>query len=183
MGRLRPFAWHLSVTRSLVSICMPQGCDGVQVVALSIGPLCRHDITRSDRQIGNISVTYLTLVPWWREWRHYVPMPQSWTIAGCLGLVLGLLSVKPDEWMHLSLRYAKFTSQYSLAFSLKVRDDWGFQVNPLCRHDITSPFPHQGTRVTYVTETFSCSAQEIINTLWMYSKLICLVDLDVKTIL
>ncbi len=28
---------------------MPQGCDGVQLVALSIGPLCRHDITRSDR--------------------------------------------------------------------------------------------------------------------------------------
>ncbi len=37
------------------------------------------------------------------------------------------------EW----LRYAKSTSQYSLAFSLKVRDDWGFQVNPLCCHDIT----------------------------------------------
>ncbi len=89
MGRLRPFAWHLSVMRSLVSICMPQGCDGVQVVALSIGPLCRHDITRSDRQIGNVSVTYITLIPWWRERRRYVPMPQSWTIAGCLGLVLG----------------------------------------------------------------------------------------------
>ncbi len=45
------------------NICMPQGRDGVQVVALSIGPLCRHDITRSDRQIGNVSVTYVTLVP------------------------------------------------------------------------------------------------------------------------
>ncbi len=57
------------------------------------------------------------------------------------------LKQKSDEWMHLSpiytclhgewLRYAKSTSQYSLAFSLKVRDDWGSQVNPLCRHDIT----------------------------------------------
>ncbi len=65
-----------------------------------------------------------------------------------------LLSGKPDEWMHLSpfytrmhgewLRYAKSTSQYLLAFSLKVRDEWGFQVNPLCRHDITSPFPPSG---------------------------------------
>ncbi len=64
-----------------------------------------------------------------------------------------LLSGKPDEWMHLSpfytrmygewLRYANSTSQYSLAFSL-YRDDWGFQVNPLCRHDITSPFPPSG---------------------------------------
>ncbi len=54
---------------------------------------------------------------------------------------------KSDEWMHLSLfytrmhrewlRYAKSTSQYSLVFSLKVRDDWGFQVYSLCRHDIT----------------------------------------------
>ncbi len=62
-----------------------------------------------------------------------------------------LLSVKPDEWMHLSpihtrvhgewLRYAKSTSQWRF---LLVRDDWGFQVNPLCRHDITSPFPPSG---------------------------------------
>ncbi len=54
VGRLQPLSWHLSVTHSLVNICMPQGCDGVQLVALSIGPLCRHDIIRSDRQIGNI---------------------------------------------------------------------------------------------------------------------------------
>ncbi len=72
---------------------------------------------------------------------RWVPGTRSW-----------LLSVKPDKWMHLSpiytrvhgewLRYANSTSQYSLAFSL--RDDWGFQVNPLCRHDITSPFPPSG---------------------------------------
>ncbi len=65
-----------------------------------------------------------------------------------------LLSVKPNEWMHLSpfytrmhgerLRYAKSTSQFHWRYSLKVRDDWGFQVNPLCRHDITSPFPPSG---------------------------------------
>ncbi len=61
-----------------------------------------------------------------------------------------LLSVKPNEWMHLSpfytrmhgewLRYAKSTSQFHWRFLL-VRDVRGFQVNPLCRHDITSPFP------------------------------------------
>ncbi len=27
---------------------------------------------------------------------------------------------------------------------MKNPDDWGFQVNPLCRHDITSPFPPSG---------------------------------------
>ncbi len=69
------------------------------------------------------------------------------------GTLSRLLSGKPDQWMHLSpfytrmhgegLRYANSTSQYSLAFSL-YRDDWGFQVNPLCRHDITSPFPPSG---------------------------------------
>ncbi len=57
-----------------------------------------------------------------------------------------LLSVKPNEWMHLSpfytrmhgewLRYAKSTSQFHWHFLL-VRDVRGFQVNPLCRHDIT----------------------------------------------
>ncbi len=63
-----------------------------------------------------------------------------------------LLSVKPEEWMHLSpiytrmhnywIRYAKSTSQYSLAFSLKVRDDWGSQVNPhnaVTRHKFSIP--------------------------------------------
>ncbi len=64
-----------------------------------------------------------------------------------------LLSVKPNEWMHLSpfythmhgewLRYAKSTSQFHWRFLL-VRDVRGFQVNPLCCHDITSPFPPSG---------------------------------------
>ncbi len=64
-----------------------------------------------------------------------------------------LLSVKPNEWMHLSpfytrmhgewLRYAKSTSQFHWRFLL-VRDVRGFQVNPLCRHDITSPFAPSG---------------------------------------
>ncbi len=44
--------------------------------------------TRSDRQIGNILVTYVTLVPWWREWRRYVPMTQSWTNRDFPGHVL-----------------------------------------------------------------------------------------------
>ncbi len=34
---------------------------------------------------------------------------------------------------------ANFIGNFSL-----VRDDRGFQVNPLCRHDITSPFPPSG---------------------------------------
>ncbi len=53
---------------------------------------------------------------------------------------------KSNEWMHLSpfytrmhgewLRYAKSTSQFHWRFLL-VGDVRGFQVNPLCRHDIT----------------------------------------------
>ncbi len=53
---------------------------------------------------------------------------------------------KSNEWMHLSpfytrmhgewLRYAKSTSQFHWRFLL-IRDVRGFQVNPLCRHDIT----------------------------------------------
>ncbi len=85
------------------------------------------------------------------------------------GTLSRLLSGKPDQWMHLSpfytrmhgegLRYANSTSQYSLAFSL-YRDDWGFQVNPLCRHDITSPFPPSGNE-GYVRnrDVLSASAQ------------------------
>ncbi len=34
-------------------------------------------------------------------------------------------------------------ANFIAVFSL-VRDDRGFQVNPLCRHDITSPFPPSG---------------------------------------
>ncbi len=36
-------------------------------------------------------------------------------------------------------------ANFIAVFSL-VRDDRGFQVNPLCRHDITSPFPPSGNR-------------------------------------
>ncbi len=53
---------------------------------------------------------------------------------------------KSNQWTHLSpfytrmhgecLRYAKSTSQFHCCFLL-IRDDRGFQVNPLCRHDIT----------------------------------------------
>ncbi len=67
-----------------------------------------------------------------------------------------LLSVKPNQWTHLSPFYTVCTrsgsgmqnllANFIGVFSL-VRDDRGFQVNPLCRHDITSPFPE----VTYVT--------------------------------
>ncbi len=78
-------------------VCHALACQHLHVIRLwrgsgcgaFHGPLCRHDITCSDRQIGNISVTYITLIPWWREWSRYVPMPQYWTIAGCQGHVLG----------------------------------------------------------------------------------------------
>ncbi len=61
-------------------------------------------------------------------------------------LIHSALKQKSNEWMHLSpfytrmhgewLRYAKSTSQFHWRFLL-VRDVRGFQVNPLCRHDIT----------------------------------------------
>ncbi len=35
-----------------------------------------HDVTWSDRLKGNVSVTYVTLVPWRRERRRHVPFPQ-----------------------------------------------------------------------------------------------------------
>ncbi len=62
---------------------------------------------------------------------------------------------KSNEWMHLSpfytrmhgewLRYAKSTSQFHWRFLL-VRDVRGFQVNPLCRHDITRSDRQIGNR-------------------------------------
>ncbi len=69
---------------------------------------------------------------------------------------------KSNEWnapVALLYPYAQGVAQVckihypiSLAFSLEVRDDWGFQVSPLCRHDITHSdrqignlvFPHVG---------------------------------------
>ncbi len=69
-----------------------------------------------------------------------------------------LLSVKPNQWMHHEplpmhtgikrrqvypvanfANFANFVGVFSL-----VREDRGFQVNPLCRHDITSPYPPSG---------------------------------------
>uniref|UniRef100_A0A9J8CTA4 Uncharacterized protein n=2 Tax=Cyprinus carpio TaxID=7962 RepID=A0A9J8CTA4_CYPCA len=45
------------------------------------------------------------------------------------------------------LRYAKFTSQNSLAFSLKVIADWSSQVNPLCRYNITRSDQQTGNSI------------------------------------
>ncbi len=64
---------------------------------------------------------------------------------------------KYNEWMHLSpfytrmhgewLRYAKSTSQFHWRFLL-VRDVRGFQVNPLCRYDITRSDRQIGNHVS-----------------------------------
>ncbi len=37
---------------------------------------------------------------------------------------------------------------------LLVRDDWGFQVNPLCRHDITRSDRQIGNRPQLVTSNY-----------------------------
>lgn len=102
----------------LSTFAVPQGCDGIQVVAFSIEPQCRHDITHNDRQIGNVSVMYVTLIPRWRYLRHYFLMPEPWTNCWC-----------QDEWMHavtlyaMSPQLAKSTCQFLLALALKLRDD------------------------------------------------------------
>ncbi len=73
---------------------------------------------------------------------------QRWTALwrSALFFIHSAPKQKSNEWMHLSpfytrmhgewLRYAKSTSQFHWRFLL-VRDVRGFQVNPLCRHDIT----------------------------------------------
>ncbi len=76
---------------------------------------------------------------------------------------------KSNEWMHLSpfytrmhgewLRYAKSTSQFHWRFLL-VRDVRGFQVNPLCRHDITRSDRQIGNLVS--TQILSCSTLIIV---------------------
>ncbi len=47
------------------------------------------------------------------------------------------------------------------SFSLKVRDDWGFQVNPLCRHDITSLFPPSGNEGYVCNRDVTCAHQSL----------------------
>ncbi len=126
-------------------------CDGVQVVALSIGLLCRHDITLwlTDREhlgyVGNprsLMEGTETLCPHATILNHcWLPGTRSRLLSGNL---MSGCTCRPFIPVCTWLRYAKSNSQYSLAFSLKVRDDWGFQVNPLCRHDITSPFLPSG---------------------------------------
>ncbi len=69
---------------------------------------------------------------------------------------------KSNEWMHLSpfytrmhgewLRYAKSTSQFHWRFLL-VRDVRGFQVNPLCRHDITRSDRQIGNKMSRLTHS------------------------------
>ncbi len=130
---------------------MPQGCDRGQVVALSMDPKCRHYITRSDQQIGNVSVMYVTLIPWWRERRHYVPMPQSWTIAECQGHVLGSSAENLRSGCTCHLFIPVCTGSGSGMQNPLANIHWHFLLKsemigaptwtPKCRHDITSLFP------------------------------------------
>ena len=56
-GKVTTLSVAFVARQGLSTIAAPQGCDEVQVVAFSIGPHMSFDITRSDRQIGNVSVT------------------------------------------------------------------------------------------------------------------------------
>ncbi len=76
---------------------------------------------------------------------------------------------KSNEWMSPFytrmhgewLRYAKSTSQFHWRFLL-VRDVRGFQVNPLCRHDITRSDRQIGNLIYHVTWLlFSASCLEL----------------------
>ncbi len=118
-----------------------------------------------DRQIGNISGMYVTLVPSWRERRRYVPMPQFRTIASCLGLVLGssaenLMSGRTCRPFIPVCTGSGSGMQNPLAI------DRGFQVNPLCRHDITSPFPPSGN------EGYVCNRDVVGCQIWYFESIL-----------
>ncbi len=76
-------------------------------------------------------------------------MPQSWTIAGCQD-TSRLLSVKPNQWTHLSpyytrmhgewLSYAKSTSQFHWRFLLSQRWSGLPSKSPMSsRHNVSFP--------------------------------------------
>ncbi len=76
-------------------------------------------------------------------------MPQSWTIAGCQD-TSRLLSVKPNQWTHLSpyytrmhgewLSYAKSTSQFHWRFLLSQRWSGLPSKSPMSsRHNVSVP--------------------------------------------
>ncbi len=89
---------------------------------------------------------------WWEElrWSHryanHEQIRDERLVEISTLLIHSAPKQKSNQWTHLSpfytrihgewLRYAKSTSQFHWRFLL-VRDDRGFQVNPLCRHDIT----------------------------------------------
>ncbi len=78
------------------------------------------------------------------EWMHLSPFYPIFPLLNLNSLLTSLYELYPHTRMHGEwLRYAKSTSQFHWRFLL-VRDVRGFQVNPLCRHDITSPFPPSG---------------------------------------
>ncbi len=66
------------------------------------------------------------LFPDGREWRHYVPMPQPQTIAGEPGTCSRLLSVKPNEWMHMSALYTCMHREWLSMQNLLAKFHWHF---------------------------------------------------------
>ncbi len=123
------------------------------------------DMTCSYQLKGNMSVTYVTLVPWRREWRCHVPLPQSLYHSWAAGSPARLLS---ENMIYCNAPAASYTHaarcgsqmrnnacQCSLARLVTLK---GSRRDPIRR----SPMWRlrsllQGFRVTYVTEMLSVS--------------------------
>ncbi len=122
------------------------------------------DVTRSSRLKGNVSVTYVTLVPWRREWIRHGPSPQSLYHSWAAGSPAQLLSENINECgapaasdtcaAGCGSQMQNTASQCPLARLVTLKVDWSLWQDPIS----WSPTWRlrsllQGTRVTYVTET------------------------------
>ncbi len=105
----------------------------------------------SDRLIGNVLVTYVTLIPWRREQRRHVPSPRllyhHWADPGrkTWTAPVAYLYLRCDQWQLdaiIACQCALARLVYTRSRLVSLSETWRL-------HSLL-----QGTRVTYITKTF-----------------------------
>ncbi len=115
------------------------------------------DVTHSDRLKGNVSVTYVTLVPWKRERRRQVPSPQSLYHSWAAGSPARLLGENMNQCGAPAASYTRAAGcgsqmpntacQYPLARLVTLEVDWSRWRDPNSSvTDVTPPFPPSGNK-------------------------------------
>ncbi len=153
---------------------------GVSNSGVFIGILLRQSLWRyveRDWQIGKVSVTYVALVPWRREWKRNVLLPRL--LYHCCTAGAHSLGSSVKNWCAFAralLLYRRCRAKHGWNTNanchwlvlLTLKGDWALERDPTTSVTLTLRLCSllQGMRVTYVAETFSLVFLSCLVLMW-----------------